>query len=131
MKEVIKKAYYHLTAYLPRKLPSSEAEFLAFRDVLLNYYSLKDEPQTYVVIAGQIQSTPGHKLRKSYGTIANHVKRVKINAIAQCYKVAANQQMEYKLSELMKKEADRVASEVVANEPVSDTGIQESTNSVV
>lgn len=89
--------FYHLTAYLPRRLPRTEAEFLKFKDILLTHYGVEDAPQSYATIAGQIQSTPGHKLRKSYGDIANQCKRLKINALAQCYRVAANQQLRHDL----------------------------------
>lgn len=124
--------YYHLTAYVPRKLPTTEAELLAFRDILINHYGLKDEPQTYAVMCGQIQSTPGHKVRKSYGDIVNHVKRVKINALAQCYKIAATEELKAKMTALMEKENERLAEIEAKPQPaqglsdgeaVSDKGI--------
>jgi hypothetical protein len=121
-REHLIKLWYHLTAYVPRKLPTTEAEFLAFRDILLKYYDIKDEPQSYAVLAGQIQGTPGHKIRKPIGHIANHIKRVKINALAQCYRIAANQQLEHNLAEKMKEVAQQ--SEVSSEKPISDARIQ-------
>ena len=103
-----KKLYYQLTAYVPRKLPQTEDQFLDFINIMRKAYDLKDEPQTYVVISGQIQSTEGHRLRKPWGNIANNVKRVKINALAQCYKVAANEQMKYDLDQKVKEATDAI-----------------------
>jgi hypothetical protein len=102
LSENLLKLYYILTAYIPRKLPTTEAEFVVFKDKLLKYYGLPDEPQTYAVISGQIQSTLGHKIRKSYGDIANNVKRLKINALAQCYKMAAHEEFKARLEKIQK-----------------------------
>lgn len=113
-----KKLYYHLTAYIPRKLPTNETEFMVFKEIMLKYYGVKDEPQTYHIIASQIQCTPGHKLRKPYGHIANQVKRVKINAIAQCYRIAAQKEMEAQVAILMKKQAE--AEETSTEQGLSD-----------
>ena len=96
----LKKIYYHLTAYIPRRLPSSEAEFMKLKDILINYYDVLDEPQTYHMLAGQITSVPATKIRKPYGELANAIKRLKINSLAQCYRIYAQKEMEAKMASL-------------------------------
>lgn len=136
----LKKIYYHLTAYVPRKLPATEAEFLAFKDIMLKYYGLKDEPDTYAMMTGQIQSTPGHKIRKSYGHIANSVKRLGINGLAKCYRVAAQQEAEARAMKALEAQVEAYKKDQesktsiqgsIDGEAVSEPGVQATAGPVV
>jgi len=83
------KTYFKLTAYLPRKLPTTPEEYARFKHMLLKYYDVADEPKTWATVAGQVTSTPHYSIRKSFGVIANTVKRLEINALAQQDRVLA------------------------------------------
>lgn len=77
------KLYYKTTAHLPRKLPESQAELVRLKFILSGAFSLEDKEQTWAAVLGQITSTPAHKMRKSYATLANAARRMTVNAIAQ------------------------------------------------
>lgn len=102
------KLYYHLTAYVPRKLPTTEAELLAMVEILKSAYGVKDEPQTYAMLAGCITSTPNHSIRRSYGYIVNSIHRLRINALAQSYRIAAIEELKYKVEQAVKQEVERM-----------------------
>lgn len=77
------RLFYHLTAYLPRRLPATELQLEHFKRVMTQFYGLPDEPQVWVLVSGQITSTPSHRLRKAWGHIANSAKRININKLSQ------------------------------------------------
>lgn len=105
------KAYYVLTAYVPRKLPRTEEEFMFLRSILIGCYDVKDEAPTWMTVAGQITSTPGHKLRKPWGHIANSAKRLGVNKLAQSYRMAFEDALKKSLEDQTKVEVKRLEDE--------------------
>lgn len=101
----MKKLYYHFTAYVPRKLPKNEAELIKIKDILIKVYGVKDEYSTYARFVGAITSTHGDSIRKSYGVIANNIKRVTINDLARSFVMSEHKKMEEKLAAATKKMA--------------------------
>lgn len=108
---LIKRLYYHLTAYVPRRLPATPEEFEHFKAVLIHCFGLSDEPVTWVTVSGQITSTPGDRLRKPWGTIANNVRRLRINNLAMGHKHAALEQLNQQLQVAVKAESERIQAE--------------------
>lgn len=107
----ISRAYYQLTAYIPRKLPGNEAEYLKMKHVMVDAYAVTDEAQSWATIAGHITSTPTNQLRRPWGWLANTAKRLHVNALAQSHRQKAVEENNAKLEKLFKVEADRIAAE--------------------
>ncbi len=103
---------HRLTPWLPRKLPSTQAEYDDMKRILLEAYNVPDEPQVWALVAGHITSTPAHVMRKPWGHIANACKRLAINKLAQDNKVAAINELKAKLEELTLKESARIQQEL-------------------
>ncbi len=100
------KLYYWLTAYVPRRLPTTEAQYDRFKNVLVDCYGVPNEPQVWALVSGQIASTPAHKLRKSWGHIANAAKRLGINGLAQRHGAIARAVLTEKVEAAAKKQKD-------------------------
>lgn len=98
-------AWYRLTAYVPRRLPTSHQELDNFRTIAQEYYGLECTSDQWITVCGQITSTPASSLRKSYGSIINAAKRLNINRVAHEQKLVAADRLKAKLEELVEKEA--------------------------
>lgn len=106
------KSYYRLTAYLPRALPVTANEIEGLRHILIMYFGLDwDEPTNYTFLS---QLTAGHptSLRKSYGSMANACKKLKLAKLVSEEKELANERNRLRLEELIKKEAENARVEV-------------------
>lgn len=103
--------YYHLTAYVPRRLPATPEQYEHFKTVLVHRFGLPDEPPTWVTVSGQITSTQGDRLRKPWGSIANNVKRLRINNLAMGHKHAAMEQLNLQLQAAVEAESKRIQAE--------------------
>lgn len=97
------KVYHMVTAYLPRKMPTTYKEFDDLKHILTQYYGLKDEPAVWATVAGQVTSTKPTSLRKPYIFIANAARRLEVNRIAQEHKEFAFRQLQSKLKALEEK----------------------------
>lgn len=107
----MKKLWYLLTGWFPRRMPQSEADFLVMRSVLIEIFGVKDEPATWATISGQIGSSAPTTIRKPYNDLANAAKRLRINAIAQSFKMKAVKELEQQLAERALKEAESIKAE--------------------
>lgn len=87
--EAIGKLFYLLTAYLPRRLPTTPEQYERFKNVLIGCYGVPDTDISWITVAGQITSTPATQIRKSWGSIANAAKRVRINTLANAQSLEA------------------------------------------
>lgn len=105
------RAWYVATAYIPRRLPRTESEFLFFKDVLIEAFDVKDEPVSWHCIAGAIGAVPAHKTTRSWGAIANVAKRLTVNKLAQSYRAKAQRDLEEQLAKLQEKEMERLKDE--------------------
>lgn len=103
----IQKAYYILTAYVPRKLPTTEEGFNHLKKVVVEAYGVRDDVREMTVLVGQITSTHPNKIRRSYGHMANACKRLTMNALARCYQIACEDKLKEVAAEKMKIEAGR------------------------
>lgn len=105
------RAWYILTAYVHRPLPITEAEFLFFKDVMIEAYGVKDEPVSWHCIAGNIGSIKATKMRAPWGAIANTAKRLSVNKLAQSYRAKAQKDLEDRLKVLQEAEIERLKKE--------------------
>jgi len=96
------KLYYLLTAYIPRKLPTTPLEYAQLKDILVDYYGVPNDAAAWITVAGQITSTQANKLRKSYGAIANAAKRLEINKLASEQKAVEMARFQDKLEKELK-----------------------------
>lgn len=114
----LSRAFYVLTAYVPRKLPTNEKEYDKLLDVFEHAFGVPvDEPAAYVAIAGHIRSVPGTKIRAPWGNIANAAKRA---ALVNEY---ANRQHQLGMEVLQKKleaAVKRVQEEQGPSDPPSE-----------
>lgn len=112
MMNPILKLFYHLTCYVPRRLPTTEDEYSRFKTVLVDAYGVPNEPNIWTMVAGQVTSTDPHRLRKPWGKIANACKRLAINELAMKHKYAALQELQARLEGAIKRESDRIQAEI-------------------
>lgn len=117
------KAYYLLTAYIPRRLPRTVDEFYSLQYTLITYYGLEDREDVWLAVCGHITSTPATKLRKSYADLANPGKRLSINKIAQDQKQFYISELENKLKEATEKLVrDEEANKQRDSDPILSIG---------
>lgn len=81
MKTFFITLYYKFTAYVPRRLPTDEAQWDSLRHVLRTYYGVPNTLEVWITVAGQITGTPTSRIRRSYGFLANTGKRLGINKV--------------------------------------------------
>lgn len=96
------KFYYHLTAYYPRRLPTTETELLKLRETLIKYYGLEDKVEVWYTVASQISATKPIVIRKPYAHLVNAATRLKTNTLAQRLKeviIEAHEQRINKITE--------------------------------
>lgn len=113
--EILTKLYYRLTAYVPRKIPSTPDEYQTLVHVLINAYGVPDDPKSWATVAGHLTSVPATKLRYPWGSLANAAKRLQTNALAQHQRMAATavlrEQQEAQIKAAIQAETDRVQKE--------------------
>lgn len=98
----IGKLYYNLTIHLPRRLPTTEAQLLNLREILINYYDLEDKVEVWYTVASQISATKPTSIRKPYSHLVNAATRLKTNTLAQRLKeviIEAHEQRITKITE--------------------------------
>jgi hypothetical protein len=94
------KAYYHVTAYIPRRLPRSLEDFMALKEILMKGYGLEDRPDVWFTVCGQMTSTSATSIRKPYAHYVNAAKRLETNRLARDGKIYFNKLNEDKIKEL-------------------------------
>lgn len=104
------RAWYKATAGYERKLPTTEAEFLFFRDVML-LLGVNDEPVSWHTIAGHIGSVKSTKMHAPWIDFANAAKRLSVNKLAQSYRAKAQKDLEERLAVLQEAEMERLKKE--------------------
>ena len=105
----ISKLWYHLTAYLPRRLPDTPQKYERMKRVLIHAFGLPDDAPVWALVSGQISSQHPHKLRMAWGNIANAAKRIGINNLAQDQRKAAMNELQARLSEATAKHSTLMA----------------------
>jgi hypothetical protein len=113
IRKSLAKAYYHVTAYVPRRLPTNQWEFVEFKRRLIQYYGLEDRHDVWLTVCGHVTATPATKLRKSYGSIANAAKRLQVNKTAHDQKTVAIQALQVILEETSRRISEMPDSEIV------------------
>lgn len=111
IKETLRKAFYQLTAYVPRRLPRTENEYQKLKNVLTGYYGVQNNPKVWITVASHITGTHAEKLRKPWGKIANCAKRLDINYLAQTHKLNAAEDMDRDLKAKMEEQVKRFKEE--------------------
>jgi hypothetical protein len=105
------KAFYQLTAYVPRRLPETEGQWDNIRKVLGAYYGVPDTLEVWITVAGQIGATPTSQIRRSYAFLANCAKRLGTNKVIHEEKL--------KMIKVLKDRLETVAKEEKAKGEVS------------
>ncbi len=105
------RLWYHLTAYVPRLLPATQDEYERVKAVLVHAYDVPDEPQIWVLVAGQIVSHDPYKRRKAWGHIANAAKKLRVMNLAMGHKHAALEELNAKLKDAIERESARLNQE--------------------
>lgn len=111
------QAYFFLTSSYPRLLPRNETEFDNLKRVLHKYYSLEDDPTTWITVSGQITGVPPTSVRKSYGSLANAARRLRINQVAHQKKLVEIEKIELRLKEATEKLAKDLAEKEALEAP--------------
>jgi len=96
----VAKAYYHLTAYIPRKIPRHIDEFMILKQILMKHYGLEDRPDVWFTVCGQMTSTHATSIRKPYADYVNAAKRLETNRLARDAKIYFNNLNEARIAEL-------------------------------
>ncbi len=104
------KAWYKATAGFKRRLPTTEAEYLKFRDVML-LFGVKDEPVSWHTIAGHIGGIKSTLMHAPWRDFANAAKRLSVNKLAQSYRAKAQKDLEDRLKVLEEAEIERLKKE--------------------
>lgn len=104
MADFLLRLWYQLTARVPRLLPSTWSEWADLKYVLIFYFDVPDEAQTWATVAGHVGSVPTKTLRCSYRYLANVALRLSVNKVAQDVRVEAVSELKKKLEEQMKKQ---------------------------
>lgn len=112
--------WYWLTAYVPRKIPTSASEWDFFCYVLKEAFGVEDDPAIWMTIAGNLNSQPAQKIRVPWGYIANTGKRVKISATIREYQRLYSGVLQLRLEAAIKNETDRVRKEQEVNAQQTD-----------
>jgi hypothetical protein len=99
---MMKQLYYKLTAYIPRPLPTSQKEYSELKAILNQYYGLEDHPQAWYTMASQLLAGKPTSMRRSYGSIANAVKKMKVAALVHIERELASQDLNRRLEEKAK-----------------------------
>lgn len=102
------KVFYMATTHIPRPLPSTPEEYNKLKNILRDYYGLDDTDDVWACVGGQITATPATKVWKSYSSIVNPVKRLKINKVAHEDRLAAYQRIQEKQMSDLKTAVDKV-----------------------
>lgn len=97
------KIYYLITAYLPRKLPSTKEELSHIRYVLTHYYGLEDRSDIWLTIFGNLTSRPAISLWFYYGQLNAVGRRMDINKLLHQEKLIEIKKLEDRLEELTKR----------------------------
>lgn len=84
--QVLKRLYYHLTAWLPRPMPTTKEEFHQMKLLFMEVYDIPNRPDVWYTIASHLQSTKPWWLRKCYFTLINPAKRLDINQMLEGFK---------------------------------------------
>lgn len=106
----IQKVWYQLTARMPRHLPQTFDQWAKLKAILHIHYGVPDEPLSWAAIAGQITSLEATCMRKSYQSLANAAKRLKVNQVAHDLKMIAYQENEANLKAKLQKAMENLAN---------------------
>ncbi len=104
MSQGLTAAYYRLTAHYPRLLPRSEEEVNKLKTILVQHFGLKDEPQVWTAVFGQMCSVKPTSVRKPYSHYVNVARRLDINNIANGLKGLEIMKLQVKLQEKLKEQ---------------------------
>jgi hypothetical protein len=81
--KLIFKAYYRLTAYVPRPRPRTLEEFMTVKQILIDHFGLPDRPDVWFTVASQITVGEPTSLRRAYIYYANAAKRLPTNRLVR------------------------------------------------
>ncbi len=109
--------YYLLTAYLPRRLPSTKEELARLREVLVNHYGLEDRSDIWLTIFGNLSSRPATSLWFYYGQLNAVGRRMDINKLVHQEKLIEIKKLEDRLEELTKKAKEHDGAAVQEGTP--------------
>ena len=119
MKSKFLRLYYFVSAPIPRRIPRTDAELEALLDILTRYYGLENASDVRLTVCGQLTALPPTKMRKSYGSLANAGKRLRINSMLQSRKQVEIKKLEDRLKELTEQVSHGLEANSDTNQVVS------------
>lgn len=85
--QLAKGLYYKLTAYMPRRMPQTSDEYMKFKEIMMKYYGVEDNPAAMATVASHLGSIPAWSMKVQYGVLANTAKRLVVNKLAHEHKM--------------------------------------------
>lgn len=112
------KIFYKLTQYYPRRLPDSKHEISRMQFIMTHYLGLELGDGVWYTVLSQMMAGRPTSLRKSYASMVNAGKKLKISKLVQDHKIVEHENYLNKLKET----TERVANEFKSQEDVSRAG---------
>lgn len=132
--KILDKVFIRLTAKLPRRMPITMDEFESLKLDLIQGFGLKDEPNVWITVAGQIISQRATQVKITYRDLVNVARRLDINKIAHDQRALALEKLQAKLKEAianLPKEENAEVREGASNFQGDVPSVQESQGGVV
>ena len=114
----LRKFYYQLTKYIPRRIPVTEDEFNQMKEIFIQAYGLEDHPKVWYTVASQLMAGDPTSLYRSYGKIANAAKKLNTAALVSIQHGLASQQLRDRLKETSLKVAYDIKTEETSSIPI-------------
>lgn len=83
----MKKLFYILTAWFPRRMPTTEKEFKQLKLLLTKIFHIPSDEKTWIIIASHIESIKPPSCRISHWFIVKMVRRFYINQLLHDIKI--------------------------------------------
>lgn len=111
LKLSLAKLYYRLTLWIPRPLPHTDAEINEMQYIMQEYLGLEKGLDIWYTVLSQITSGHPTSLYKSYGSMINAGKKLKIAGLVQDHKTIAHKTHMDMLKDKLEKAIEKVIDE--------------------
>lgn len=103
IKHLIGKAFYFLSQSIPRRMPGNDQDFEHMKFVLRNYFGLEDTSETWLIVYGQLLSSPVVTGRFTYKKLATAGHRLRLNKFINDKKGLEIEKLKSRLEALVEK----------------------------
>lgn len=108
--KILDRVFFKLTARIPRRMPETMSEFDSLKSDLIQGFGLKDEPNTWITVAGQIISQKATQTKITYRDLVSVAKRLEINKVAHDQRGLALEKLQVMLKEALEKQTKELAN---------------------